>query len=120
MVVDCERFLGSVVRDRDPEQARIGLERFRTLYETELAELRKTDLQTPQVRELSGRKLPVPSAGESPCDGFSNWRNKNAILQKQNGYYLVHIPLMLGDIDADRLEKLADAIEAHGEEGLLP
>jgi len=93
----------------------IGMERFRELYEEELSELRKTDMPKLQVRDLPKRDGVVSGSGASPRDGFAAWREKNAEAQKQDGYYMIYIPLLLGDIAADTLEKLADVAEVHGE-----
>ncbi len=107
---------------KDKHQARLrflveqmGLERFRELYESELSELRTNGLTALQVRELPRRDDSTPGAEAPPDDGFANWRERNTKSQKQSGYYMAHIPLILGDISADDLEKLADVIENHGE-----
>ncbi len=93
----------------------MGLERFRELYEAELSGLRKNGLSVLKVRDLPSRDLTKTEAEASPHDGFAVWREKNTEPQKQSGYYMVHIPLLLGDITADTLEKLADVVEIHGE-----
>ncbi|MFC1716629.1 sulfurtransferase TusA family protein [Candidatus Poribacteria bacterium] len=93
----------------------IGMDRFRELYEEELAELRKADIPKLQVRDLPKQSGTVSESGASPHDGFATWREKNTEAQKQDGYYMVYIPLPLGDIAADTLEKLADVAEIHGE-----
>ncbi|UCF80645.1 MAG: sulfurtransferase TusA family protein [Acidobacteriota bacterium] len=94
---------------------RMGPERFRTLYEDELSKLRQKGLPPLHVRDLPGPGTSVPKNGEPPEEGFREWREKNTTAQKQSGYRLVHIPLVLGDIDAGTFEKLADVVEAHGE-----
>jgi len=93
----------------------VGLEDFRELYEAELAELRENTPSVLKVRDLPSRDLTKTEAEASPRDGFSVWREKNTEPQKQSGYYMVHIPLLLGDITADTLEKLADVVEIRGE-----
>ena len=95
--------------------SQIGLDRFRELYEGELSELRNDGLSMLQVRDLPRHSYPVPEPGSLPHRGFAVWQKKNATSQKQNGYYSVHIPLLLGDIAADTLEKLGDVVEARGE-----
>jgi sulfite reductase (ferredoxin) len=94
---------------------RIGLERFRALYEDELSKLRGGGLPPLHVRDLPGPGTSVSKNGEPPDEGFREWREKNTAAQKQSGYRLVQIPLVLGDIDAGTFEKLADVVEAHGE-----
>ncbi|GAG45809.1 unnamed protein product, partial [marine sediment metagenome] len=44
--------------------------------------------------------------------------NGMLVAQKQRGYYMVQIPLTLGDIKAEVFHSLADIVETHGE-GLL-
>ena len=43
------------------------------------------------------------------------WQKRYAVPQKQAGYFLVHIPLFLGDIEADRFEQLAAIVAEYGE-----
>ena len=107
---------------RDKHKARlrflmddIGLERFRELYEGEMSELRKDGLTTLQTRELPRRDDSSSETEVSPDDGFAQWKEKNTEPQRQSGHYMAHIPLILGDISADDLEKLADVVEKHGE-----
>jgi sulfite reductase (ferredoxin) len=94
---------------------RIGLQRFRALYEAELSELRCDGLSALSVRDLPKQARPVHEADTPQGEGFVQWRDKNVAAQRQDGYYLVTLPLPLGDISADKLEKLADVVEAHGE-----
>ncbi|MDP2898865.1 MAG: nitrite/sulfite reductase, partial [bacterium] len=94
----------------------IGFGRFRQLYEAELSELRTAGLSPPQVRELPwNNNTRVAELGERPDERFPEWRDKNVVPQKQEGYYLVHVPLPLGDVPADSLERLADVVEVLGE-----
>jgi len=94
---------------------KIGLERFRALYDSELSELHKTGLPELSVRDVPKRDRPIPKAEAPPHEGFAQWRQRNVVAQKQDGYNLVTLPLPLGDIAADTLERLADVVEAHGE-----
>lgn len=94
----------------------IGLEPFRDLYEAELSELRAAGLSPSQVRELPwNNNARVAELGEPPGERFADWREKNVVAQKQEGYYLVHVPLLLGDVPAHLLERLADVVETFGE-----
>jgi sulfite reductase (ferredoxin) len=93
----------------------IGLQRFRELYEAELAGLRKSGLPELRLRELPRREGPTPAGPAQAGEGFARWRRSNLAPQKQEGYYLVQIPLLLGDIGADTLEKLAEIAQQHGE-----
>ena len=95
----------------------IGLPRFRELYSAELQALRAAG------GELAVRPIAPPVQRPSPASGrevgseadFGPWRKRYAVPQKQAGYFLVHIPLFLGDIEADRFEQLAAIVAEHGE-----
>ncbi|NOX53984.1 MAG: nitrite/sulfite reductase, partial [Planctomycetes bacterium] len=94
---------------------KIGLEGFRKLYEAELQRLREQNvapLETRPVAEPDRR--PAPPA-TSPAPEFDAWRRVNTTAQKQPGFWIVHIPLRLGDITADTMEQLADVVERFGE-----
>jgi sulfite reductase (ferredoxin) len=96
----------------------IGLPRFRKLYSAELNALREAGVATPAVRAVSHRAPSRPRQVSETAKGFSEWQNRCVVPQKQEGYGLVHIPLLLGDIDADRFEKLAALVEEYGEGSL--
>ncbi len=93
----------------------IGCKRFRELYETELAELRKSALPELAIRDIPTRTRQSPPSATGREDGFEEWRSKNIVPQKQDGFNLIHIPLFLGDIPADTLGRLADVVQDHGE-----
>ncbi len=95
--------------------ADVGPEEFRRLYDEELAALRAEGLPPLQVRDLPGRRPTPPEAAEEPAEGFAEWRARNVTAQKHDGYFMVHVPLVLGDIDADAMDALADVTGAHGE-----
>jgi len=97
---------------------RIGIERFRDLYEDAIEEVRAEGVAPLEVRGFSGRDYRVAETEIVPSAGFEKWRGAMVARQKQDGYCLVNIPFRLGDIDADIMEKLADLIEVHGE-GML-
>ncbi|UCC31309.1 MAG: sulfurtransferase TusA family protein [Phycisphaerales bacterium] len=92
-----------------------GLQAFKELYTDELARLREEDPPAPELRELPHRVSPDQAAVSAPGDGFDIWRARNVCAQKQNRYYLVHVPLFLGELPADLLEYLSHVIEAYGE-----
>ncbi len=93
----------------------IGFEAFRRLYADELSHLRKSGLPALEVRDLPRGERVMPPMAEKPSDGFTEWSEKNVAPQKQVGRCIVQIPLLLGDIAAQRLAKLADLVEEHGE-----
>lgn len=93
---------------------RVGLERFRELYEAELAGLRRAGAPALELQDLPARDRPAGPGNESLPGGVDQWEARNVIPQKQPGYCLVHIPLSLGDIPADALRELASTVEEHG------
>lgn len=93
----------------------IGLERFRALYEEELAQLRSSETPRPEIRPLRPVPRPAQEAVEEMGDGYREWVKKHVVPQKQEEYFLIDIPLSLGDIHADTLEKLAVVVDEHGE-----
>lgn len=92
----------------------IGLQKFRELYEDELSELHKESPKLPEIGSLQDTDK-SHSAKETPQTDFGKWRESNVVPQKQEGYFLVHIPLTLGDIDTNSMNRLADVVENHGE-----
>lgn len=93
----------------------LGLERFRELYERELTEIRRNGLPGLHIRDIPERNNAADGNATEPPDGFEEWRRHNVEEQKQSGFHLVHIPLLLGDISAGALESLAGIVEAGGE-----
>ena len=95
---------------------KIGFPKFRELYEKELAALR---ISNPAPLEL--RPLPqfatVTANGEVKNNSaeFKQWFAHNVAAQKQPGFFLVQIPLTLGDIPASKTAALADILAAHGD-----
>ena len=92
-----------------------GLPKFRELYEAELAALRAGP-----PAPLTIRPLPQPAAkpaSETPkiSPEFDRWFAHNVAPQKQPGFFLVQIPLTLGDIPAAKAAALADIVAAHGD-----
>ena len=93
----------------------LGLDRFQELYQTELKAIREAGSAKLAVDELQPSPSLHTSQKAEAARGFSQWERHFVLPQKQTDYYLVHIPLVLGDIDAERFEKLATLIEQYGE-----
>ncbi|MFA5863331.1 MAG: nitrite/sulfite reductase [Phycisphaerae bacterium] len=91
---------------------RIGLDQFRKLYQIELAELPKLPLQ---IHQTACHKSSSPCLNESFLPDFELWKKRNTNPQKQPDFYIVQIPLPLGDIPGTTLLALADVVENHGE-----
>ncbi|MFZ4773801.1 MAG: hypothetical protein ACOYM3_00465 [Terrimicrobiaceae bacterium] len=101
---------------------RLAAETFRALYETELAALRASSPEPLEIRPFpkagpavaSGR--PLPSRTSAPA--FYRWFDGNVRTQKQPGFFLVNIPLTVGDLPADVAEGLSRVVASHGD-GIL-
>jgi len=95
---------------------KIGLAAFRELYEKELAVLRASHPAPLEIRALP--QLPAAPLNEVVKNGsveFNRWLAHNVAPQKQPGFFLVQIPLTLGDISASKTAGLADILAAHGD-----
>ena len=95
---------------------KIGLEKFRQLYEAELAALRASQpaaLTIRPVPQLAPKRANGETKNTSP--EFDRWFAHNVAPQKQPGFFLVQIPLTLGDIPASKAAALADILTAHGD-----
>ncbi|UCE62122.1 MAG: sulfurtransferase TusA family protein, partial [Phycisphaerales bacterium] len=92
-----------------------GFDGFKELYSSELTQLREESPAKPEMRHLPHRTTPTQAAGFEQAEGFVSWCRANVGAQKQSGYYLVHVPLFLGEISVDTLERLADVVETYGE-----
>jgi sulfite reductase (ferredoxin) len=101
---------------------RIGLDAFRDLYEKELAALRASAPVSLQIRPYPNRNL-APAKGNAArtvanSTDFAHWFASNVTPQKPPGFFMVHIPLALGDLPATKTAALADIVAAHGD-GIL-
>lgn len=101
----------------------IGFEAFQRLYGAELDKLRAAPPSCPDLRPLShpewcpATKKGLNARGPSGAS-FDRWRENMVRPQKQQPYYIVDIPLILGDVEADVFYSMGDIVEAHGE-GML-
>ena len=101
---------------------RIGLDAFRDLYENELAALRASAPASLQVRPYPSRNL-APAKGKAArtvanSTDFDRWFASNVTPQKQPGFFMVHIPLALGDLPVAKTAALANIVATHGD-GIL-
>jgi len=101
---------------------RIGLDAFVDLYRAEMRMLREARSARSAPPSPARREQPAPGKGEPASGGtstdFENWRRMNVSEQKQSGFWVVEIPLFLGDLPAATSRRLADVVEQYGE-GML-
>ena len=94
---------------------RIGLDGFRELYEQEMTALRDTAPAKLRIRTLPPAEPSTPADEGLALEDFVQWRREVVTPQKQHPYFMVQIPLWLGDISADTMEQLADVVEQFGD-----
>jgi len=95
----------------------LGLDAFRKLYNEQLAALRRQPPALPVLRPISHPE-PVSARAitSAPASGsFNAWRTANVRQQKQSGFFLIEIPLFLGDIGSGTLRAFAGVVEKYGE-----
>jgi sulfite reductase (ferredoxin) len=94
---------------------KIGLPKFRELYEAELTALRASNPAPLELRPLPQLAATVNGEVQNYSPEFNRWFAHNVAPQKQPGFFLVQIPLTLGDIPASKTAALADIVAAHGD-----
>jgi sulfite reductase (ferredoxin) len=62
---------------------------------------------------------PAANAVETaPGPGFEDWKNRHATPAKREGFFNVRVPVLLGDIPAERAEALGRALESFGADSI--
>jgi sulfite reductase (ferredoxin) len=98
---------------------KIGLPKFRELYQAELASLRERGPAPLELRPLPKRSGGAANGGAHSCSvAFNLWLAHNVAPQPQAGFFLAYIPLRLGDLPASAAAGLADIVSAHGDQVL--
>ena len=95
---------------------RIGLEEFRGLVEEELSKIGPIDPSPYMGIEDLQREIP-PVATGSGSNGsiggqeeFDKWKESNVFKQKQEGYCLVYVKPIRGDLDTEQFKGMAAII----------
>ena len=68
--------------------------------------------ERPPVHQTNGR--PADLSGVVATDAYQHWRSTNVVPQKQPGFAMVHVRLVLGDITPVQLRALAQAAREFG------
>ena len=95
----------------------LGEDRFRELYEEQVALLRAANPAPLQLSTLSNPAtgaLPAPVRLSSP--EFEQWKRRYVEVQKQPGLVSVLLPVFLGNLKNEDARKLADFLEPFGED----
>ena len=90
---------------------KIGFEKFKELYIAEREQIAETNFNL-----IQSFKQPAENFKYSHQESFTNlfynedfkkWLKLNVSKQKQEGFYIIHLPLILGDISSEKLSKLS-------------
>ena len=98
---------------------RIGLDEFRNLVETELAQIGPIDpkdyIADEEIYRENPPELPVVSAnGYGNGSGeYNYWRETNVVAQKQAGYNIVYVKPVRGDLSPAQFRGLADILRRY-------
>ena len=97
---------------------RIGLEAFKELVEAELAQIGPIDPKPWMVAEEIQRETPpdlpaVSTNGRNGGGEYNCWKTTNVVRQQQEGYYLVYIKPILGDISFSQFRGLAEIVRRY-------
>lgn len=97
---------------------RIGLDEFRTLVETELANIGPIDpkpiMEAEDVQKDTPPALVAASANGTSSDGeYKYWLASNVTPQKQSGYNLVHIKPERGNLSPEQFRGIANIMRQY-------
>ncbi len=95
----------------------LGKDQFITLYEQEKQQILLEQPEKLNVREFYNNAI-IPEGVEPLAiegEQFIIWKNRYTCEQKQTGIYSVKIPLLYGNIRAEKLKILASALQPFGE-----
>jgi len=98
--------------------AKLGLEEFTRLVETERGKLPHDNNWTRYIDELPAwgeepKKKVTTFSNAAKSKGYDIWESKNVETQRQDGYRVVTIMLPLGDLSSHQMRKLADISEKY-------
>jgi len=100
---------------------RFGYEKFKSIFEEELAKLKAAEEIKLSIRELPRlRNFASSAAAETPADmeRWVEWKKRHVTAQGEDGFFMAEIPVKLGVISAQALDTLASIIENYGEGSL--
>ena len=95
---------------------KIGLDEFKQMVETELAGIGPIDHRPLMVAEETQRETPpVQPAATSTEDSpeFRQWRDSNVAAQRQEGYHVVYVKPVRGDLSPEQFHGLANIVREY-------
>jgi len=97
---------------------RIGVEAFRDLVEEELKNIGPIDptplMAADEIQQETPPALPaVSSNGQNGGGEYSRWKATNVTSQRQEGYRVVYVKPVRGDINGDQFHALAEIVRRY-------
>jgi sulfite reductase (ferredoxin) len=96
----------------------LGMDQFIALYEQEKQQVIKEKSETLNIEELSNTI--ISPDGVAPFtindEKFNLWKNRYVTGQKQYGYFSIKIPLLYGNIRAEKAKMIASALQPFGDD----
>ena len=96
---------------------KIGLDEFRDMVDAELANIGPIDFRSLMTAEDIQREDPPaqPSAGNGNLSdpGYQEWLNSNVEAQRQDGYHVVYVKTVRGDLEPEQFHGLADIVRKY-------
>ena len=96
---------------------KIGLDEFRTMVDAELANIGPIDFRPLMVAEdIQAEDPPAQPASTNGADndpGYQAWLESNVESQRQDGYHVIYIKVVRGDLDPAQFHGLADIVRKY-------
>ena len=93
---------------------RIGLDEFRDMVDAELANIGPIDFRPLMVAEEIQRETPpeppASANGDNSDPEYQAWLKANVEAQRQDGYHVVYVKTVRGDLDPAQFRGLADIV----------
>ena len=93
---------------------KIGLDEFRTMVDAELANIGPIDFRPLMAAEDIQREdppaQPASSNGNDSSPEYQAWLNSNVESQRQDGYHIIYIKAVRGDLNPAQFHGLADIV----------
>lgn len=96
---------------------KIGLDEFRSMVDAELAQIDPIDFRSLMTAEdIQSEDPPAQPASANGADsdpGYQAWLESNVESQRQDGYHVVYIKTVRGDLDPAQFHGLADIVRKY-------
>ena len=96
---------------------KIGLDEFRSMVDAELAQIGPIDFRPLMTaEEIQSEDPPAQPASNNGADsdpGYQAWLESNVESQRQDGYHVINIKTIRGDLDPAQFHGLADIVRKY-------